>query len=139
MLEIADGSKEDDKHGWSVVLEDVDGVFARACSGALLLCGPLGARDGAAKDWRCVLCELGVPREALLGFVADNVSTTFGADGGGGGAPPAFGSTRCVVSMRRFWKRELVGSTMCRHNTTPFASTSSRAGMKPVMGLRMTG
>ena len=31
----------------------------------------------------CLLRELGVPPDAVLGFVADNVSATFGADGGG--------------------------------------------------------
>ena len=36
----------------------------------------------------------------------------------GEGPPAASWSTRCVVSMRRFWKRGLVTSTMCRHNTT---------------------
>ena len=39
VLAIRDGSREGDRHGWSVVLGDADGVFARTCSGALLLGG----------------------------------------------------------------------------------------------------
>ena len=77
-----DGSKEGDRHGWSAVLVDTDGVFVRLCLGALLLCGSSWVAEWCGKGLAvCVLCELGVPPDTVLGFVADNVSATFGADG----------------------------------------------------------
>ena len=84
LLAITDGSIEGDRHGWSVVPVDANGVFARACWGALLLFGSSWVAEWCGKGLAvCVLRELDVPPTAVLGFVADNVSATFGADGGG--------------------------------------------------------
>ena len=104
------------------MLVDADGVFARTCSGALRPCGSSWVAEWCGKGLAaCVLCELDVPPTAVLGFLADNVSATFGVDGGRGGAPTTPGLTRCVMSTQPFWKRELVKSSMCRHNTIPSA------------------
>ena len=123
------------------MLVDADGVFARASSGALLLFGSSWVAEWCGKGLAvCVLCELGVAPDTVLGFVADNVSATFGADGGGGGgALAASGSTRYVVSMLRYWRQEPVRNTMCRHNTTPFTVTSLPAGKTPLIVWRATG
>ena len=78
-----------------MVLVDADGVFVRTCSGALLLCGSSWVAEWCGKGLAvCVLHELGVPPDAVLGFVADNMSATFGTDGGG--------PSRCIwVNMVR--------------------------------------
>ena len=56
---------------------------SHVCLGALLLCGSSWVAEWCGKGLAaCVLRELGVPPDTVLGFVADDVSATFGADGG---------------------------------------------------------
>ena len=84
MLAITGGSKEGHGHGWSMVLVDAEGHFARACSEALLLCGSSWVAKWCGKGLAvCVLCEWDMPPTAVMRFVADNLCATFGAHGAG--------------------------------------------------------
>lgn len=82
---VTDGSKEDRKHGWGVVIADSSGIVATAHSGAMLAGGSSWTAEWLGKGlalWAIRKLQDLYPNTICRVYAADNVAAAYGSNGG---------------------------------------------------------